>query len=329
MYKGIDVSSYQGTIDWQKAAAAGVDFAILKVIRRDSNPDKRFEENWAGCEAAGMTIQGVYNYSYATTTEKARQDAARVLEILGSDRYPMVWLDVEDDSQKGLGRKLVDIINAYGAVIAGGGCKFGVYTGLSFYNSYIRPYAAELDCPFWIARYLSGDKTVNFSAAPNADKKPNILHDMYGWQFSSAGRVPGITGSVDLNIWYAELEAGTVGVPEEKTPYQLSDFIRESRPIWEVGATAPAAEIVSKTVTVSTDKNRSHAIVTPLERYLKALGYYTGTVEADAGKNPVFGPSMHKATILYQRHNVGATPRNQDGVWTAGAASWKTIYGVK
>lgn len=329
MYKGIDVSSYQGTIDWRKAAAADVDFAILKVVRRDLNPDKRFEENWAGCEAAGVTIQGVYNYSYATTLEKSKNDAARVLEVLGSDRHPMVWLDVEDDSQKGLGRKLADIINAYGAVIAGGGCKFGVYTGLSFYNSYIRPYAVQLDCPFWVARYPDGDKVVVFGTKPNADKKPNILHDMYGWQHTSSGRVPGITGNVDLNIWYAELEAKTVAVPEEKAIYQLSDFIRESRQIWGVSATAPAAEIVKKTVTVSTDKNRSHAIVTPLERYLKALGYYTGNIEADAGKTPVFGFGMRKATILYQRHNVGAAPRNQDGVWTERAASWKTIYGVK
>ena len=68
---GIDVSSYQGTIDWKKVKAAGIEFAILKVIRKDLNPDKQFERNWAGCELNGVTIQGVYNYSYATTVEKA------------------------------------------------------------------------------------------------------------------------------------------------------------------------------------------------------------------------------------------------------------------
>lgn len=53
IYKGVDVSSYQGKIDWKKARTAGVEFAILKVIRKDLNPDKQFEANWAGCLAAG------------------------------------------------------------------------------------------------------------------------------------------------------------------------------------------------------------------------------------------------------------------------------------
>ena len=52
MRKGIDVSGYQGVINWQKVKADGVEFAILKVIRKDMNPDKQFENNWTGCEAA-------------------------------------------------------------------------------------------------------------------------------------------------------------------------------------------------------------------------------------------------------------------------------------
>ena len=57
--KGIDVSSYQGTIDWNKVKWAGVQYAIIKIIRKDLNPDKTFEQNWKGCTAAGMTRQGV------------------------------------------------------------------------------------------------------------------------------------------------------------------------------------------------------------------------------------------------------------------------------
>lgn len=130
--KGIDVSSYQGNIDWIKARSDGVEFAIIKVIRKDLNPDKAFEQNYKGCENAGILVQGVYNYSYATTVEKARIDARKVLEILG-DRKPMVWLDVEDKCQQGLGDRLLDIILAYKKIIKDSGRQFGVYTGLSFY----------------------------------------------------------------------------------------------------------------------------------------------------------------------------------------------------
>lgn len=78
---GIDVSSYQGTINWWAVKQNGIDFAILKVIRKDLNPDKKFEENWKNCEVYGMKVQGVYNYSYATTMAKARSDAKRVLAV--------------------------------------------------------------------------------------------------------------------------------------------------------------------------------------------------------------------------------------------------------
>ena len=95
-HDGLDVSEFQGKIDWNRAKAAGVEFAILKVIRKDLNPDNQFENNWKGCVEAGVPIQGVYNYSYATNIAKAISDANRVLSVLGSDRHPFVWLDWED-----------------------------------------------------------------------------------------------------------------------------------------------------------------------------------------------------------------------------------------
>ncbi len=118
--KGIDVSSYQGVIDWAEAAAAGVQFAILKVIRKDLNPDKQFENNWTGATDAGVPVQGVYNYSYAATIAKAKSDAQAVISVLG-ERTPMVWLDVENDIQKNIGQTLAEIINAYGEIITAAG----------------------------------------------------------------------------------------------------------------------------------------------------------------------------------------------------------------
>ena len=88
----IDVSAYNGVVDWKKVKAAGVDAAILKVIRKDLLPDKRFEANWEGCEKAGMALAGVYNYSYATSVAKAIQDAQKVLDILNGRKVKILSL---------------------------------------------------------------------------------------------------------------------------------------------------------------------------------------------------------------------------------------------
>lgn len=203
MKKGIDVSSYQGTIDWKKVKGDGIDFAILKVIRKDLNPDKQFEANWQGCEAVGMPILAVYNYSYATTESKGKTDAQAVLRILNG-RKVRVCLDVEDACQKNLGKRLIDIINAYAEVITDAGLEFMVYTGLSFYNTYIRPYGG-VSFPLWIARYGDNNGEIN------EVYKPSVA-GMVGWQYTSRAKVAGISGNVDMNIWYEELEPKAEGV---------------------------------------------------------------------------------------------------------------------
>ena len=198
--KVIDVSAYQGIIDWDSVKKAGIEGAILKVIRKDLRPDARFEGNWSGCMEAGMPVIGVYNYSYATDEEKAAADAKGVLSILAG-RNVRVWLDVEDASQRDLGEKLIRVIRRYQEVVEGAGLAFGVYTGLSFYNSYIRPWANRLESPFWMARYPSSE-SMQISVDPPDGKKPVILHKLAGWQYSSKGKVPGISGNVDMNLWY-------------------------------------------------------------------------------------------------------------------------------
>ena len=220
--KGIDVSSYQGEIDWSKVKAEEIQFAILKVIRKDLSPDKMFEKNWAECQKNNILIQGVYNYSYATTVEKAKIDAMSVVKIL-ANRKPMVWLDVEDDCQKNLGQVLVYIIQAYKKKIEDSGCTFGVYTGLSFYNNYIKPYANDLkDVPFWIARYPS-TAPITVKSFVNPLKKPSIKHALYGWQYSSKCKINGVIGNVDINEWYSGVEASS-GFVYNNTKYTFQNI---------------------------------------------------------------------------------------------------------
>jgi GH25 family lysozyme M1 (1,4-beta-N-acetylmuramidase) len=332
-YKGIDLSCYNVVKDYEAAAKDNVDFVILKVIRKDLNPDKLFETHWEGFTNQGVPIQGVYNYSYATTVAKFKTDAEAVVKILNG-RKTMVWIDIEDQSLRTLGHTLVEGIKEYGKVIKAAGLEFGVYTYISFYNSYLKQYESELDYPFWVAKYPSSAKVDN-EKDPDASKRPSLNKTIYGWQWSSSGVVNGISGVVDLNEWYVDIEAkaletATVAIKttEEKetaTDYVSTGFYKEMASLLGL-PNGTAKEVLEKTVTISTSKNKSHKSVTALERLMKTMGYYTGSIEADSGKTPVFGNGMAKATALYQSNIVKL--KNPDKEWTAKGKSYKTALHV-
>ena len=204
--KGIDVSAYNTITDYQAVKNDGVQFAILKIIRKDLNLDKLFETHLNGFNKVGLSVIGVYNYSYATTVAKAKSDATTVVKYLNKYNIPKtttVYMDVEDKCQKGLGQLLIDMVNAYQEVIETSGYKFGLYTGLSFWNSYIKPYKSSLKCNTeWIARYKRGYEQMRFAENPEESSKPNIGTSIEGYQYTSSGIVNGIKGNVDLNILY-------------------------------------------------------------------------------------------------------------------------------
>ncbi len=104
--------------------------------------------------------------------------------------------------------------------------------------------------------------------------------------------------------------------------YTSKDFRRDVRTILGVDTDIQA---FNKTVTISMTQNRFNALVTPLERYFRELGYYDGEIEADFGKKPCFGAGMKEATKRYQMFVVGSTGKNVDGVLTAKAQTWKKL----
>ena len=229
--KGIDVAKWNGVIDWKKVKEDAVQFAILKAINKQCKVEDSFNRNYAGATSVGLPID-VYNYSYATSVSKATSDAQSVLNAIKGKKVGTVWLDVEDKIQMNLGMTLIDIINAYKYIIEKEGYGFGVYTGLSFYNTLIKPYHSFLDCKFWIARYPSG-AVVDLNFEPAESKKPNIIHALWGWQYTSSGKVNGISGNVDLdiryndpakdNIAYPVLRKGSKGVYVEVLQKKLND----------------------------------------------------------------------------------------------------------
>lgn len=204
LYKGIDVSAAQKKLDYSAVKNAGADFAILKIIRKDLDKDKMFETHYSGFTGVGLPIFAVYNYSYATTVEKARSDAQAVIKHL-SGRRLCVCMDVEDNVQKGLGKTLIDIINAYQDVIEAAGLPFILYTGMSFYNSYIKPYESYLKCKdIWMARYYKSYTPMTFAEDPSQNYKP--MNNLVGWQYTSSGQITGHNGNLDFDIIYRDVD---------------------------------------------------------------------------------------------------------------------------
>ena len=221
MRKLVDVSSYNGVVSWEKAKAYGCQGAILKIIRKDLNRDKKFNENYAACNENEIAW-GVYNYSYATTATKAKSDMELVCDILDKiDKTHFeygVWFDIEDKVQAALSKaKIAEIINAAQEVVESRGYVFGVYTGKSYYEEHIDKLVKCNN--WWIARYYQGDKRMQIATNPDEEKKPAAAN--IAWQYTSKGRFPkiissGNSGNFDLNVLYKEPVAKKV--EENKKP---------------------------------------------------------------------------------------------------------------
>lgn len=205
--KGIDVSAYNPIQDYEKVKKDGIDFAIVKIIRKDLNKDKLYDTHIAGFKKAGIPIYGVYNYSYATTPKKAITDADAIIKYLEDKKF-FVWMDVEDQALQALSNEeLCLVVNSFVKTIQSAGLNAGVYTGLSFYNNKFKKLVAEGEygnIPFWIARYPNATKKYKVSDDPVETKKPNINAEMVAWQYSSKGSVSGIKGDVDLDLLYID-----------------------------------------------------------------------------------------------------------------------------
>ena len=220
MRKLIDVSSYNGTVNWKKSKSYGCQGAILKIIRKDLARDKKFNENYTACNKNKIDW-GVYNYSYATTVAKAKSDMKLVCDILDKiDKTHFVygvWFDLEDKAQASLSKtKIAEIVNAAQQVVESRGYTFGVYTGKSYYEEHID--RKQIKCQnWWIARYYQGDKRMQIATNPDEEKKPATAN--IAWQYTSKGRFPkiissGNSGNFDLNVLYKEPVAKKV---EENT----------------------------------------------------------------------------------------------------------------
>lgn len=192
--KGIDVSSWQGKPDWPKVSNSGVKFAILRIHQK-SGVDTSFEHNYKGCKSNGILIGG-YKYSYALTSAQAIEEAENVISVLGGRGLDFpVFYDLEWAQQRSLGKQAIEnIAVAFLTRIKKAGYKVGIYCNLDWYNNVLTDALKQYDC--WIARYPAND-----NGSVQERLRPNVG---VGWQYSSKGKVPGISGNVDMDVFYKD-----------------------------------------------------------------------------------------------------------------------------
>ena len=192
--KGIDVSSYQGNPDWAKVSNSGTKFAILRIHQK-SGTDASFEHNYKGCKSNGILIGG-YKYSYALTPAQAIDEAENLISVLGGRGLDFpVFYDLEWSQQRSLGKQAIEnIAVAFLTRIKKAGYKVGIYCNLDWYNNVLTDALKQYDC--WIARYPAND-----NGSVQERLRPNVG---VGWQYSSKGKVPGISGNVDMDVFYKD-----------------------------------------------------------------------------------------------------------------------------
>ena len=196
---GIDVSSYQGEIDWEAVKASGIDFAIIRGAMRGYESGKLVEDTFAranleGAIAAGLEV-GVYIFSQATSPEEAAEEAAFLLDIIKDYEITMPvvydWEQVHVDTAR---TAEVDAETLTACALEF--CRIveeAEYTPMVYFNRYQALHLMDLaqlkQYDFWLAAYTD---------------RMNYPYKVKMWQYTDSGKVDGIQGPVDVNVWFLE-----------------------------------------------------------------------------------------------------------------------------
>lgn len=196
--KGIDVSKYQGNIDFAAVKRSGIEFVIIRAGygRELSQKDPFFEQNYSRAKAAGLHV-GAYWYSYADSPQDAKREAAVCLEAIKGKQFDFpIFFDLEERKQLDQGAAFCSqLVTAFCSELEKAGYFAGLYMSRYYLQTRIEQKTAERYA-LWVAEY--GAK-LNWSGA-------------YGiWQHSSEGRVVGVIGNVDLDTAVVDYPAIIVG----------------------------------------------------------------------------------------------------------------------
>lgn len=185
--QGIDVSKWNGDIDWSKVKKAGVEFVLISCGTSQSSIDS-FEKNYKGAKNNGIMV-GVYRYSYAKTEESAVKEAQSLLNNIKGKQleFPIV-IDIEDSSLTKLSRQeKTDIVKAFCEEIENAGYYAMYYCNLNWLNSHL--YKDQLSkYDLWLAQWNVTEPSVECGI----------------WQMYDNGEIDGISGNVDMNMSFKD-----------------------------------------------------------------------------------------------------------------------------
>lgn len=249
--QGIDVSKWQGVVNFEKVKADGYDFVILNAGygKYLNQKDPTFERNYESAKAAGLYV-GAYWYSYATTVADAKLEADTFLEAIKGKtfEYPVAF-DIEDATQTKLSKSLIgDICDAFCKRLESAGYYVCLYSYSSFLANKI-PASIVKSYDIWLAEFTNAES-------------PSYRGEYGIWQWNSRGSISGVLGDVDLNRSYKDYPSimrvnGFNGHPTyELTDYKPGDVNGDGK-VNAADITKVAAHIKGKKSLTDDEKKRA------------------------------------------------------------------------
>ena len=179
----IDVSTWQGDVDYSRVRACGIVAVIIRAGFGQTE-DNKFQQNYRNARAAGLKV-GAYWYSYAYCVADAEQEARACLEILGDRDFDLpIYYDMEEDSQMALGKSTMTAMACrFIDTVQAGGYRGGMYSSPSWFTDFLDYDLLRSRYSIWLAHWASAHS-----------RACDI------WQYGEDGRIDGIDGDVDLNL---------------------------------------------------------------------------------------------------------------------------------
>lgn len=338
---GIDVSHWQGTIDWSSVADDGIEFAVIKATGRGTTSgslytDGQLTTNLDGAISAGIPV-GVYCFSQAITEEEAIEEANYTCDkISGYSLSLPVFIDYEYTSGYRLDNGAsvetrTNIIDAFCSTVAARGYTPGVYSGGYLLATAIDGASLAEDYTMWVASYSS---SIRYYTG---------VYDM--WQYSSSGSVDGIsTGSTDMDYWYKSASDSTSGSQAMYRLYNRSsgehfytadtnerDYLKKLGWVYEgVGWYAPTTGTAVYRLYNPNTGDHHYTKNSDEKDYLVTLGWNyekIGWYSADSSGTPVYRDYNPNATTGTHNYTTSESEHNNlvNLGWKAEGIGW---YGI-
>ena len=336
IYDGIDVSKWQGTINWSKVKADGIDFAFIRCGNTSlssftMNTDSKFAENVKNAYAAGVKV-GVYYYSGATSASEAKKEGNFVLDLIEPYKSKISLPVVMDYETSGSDRiysnykktskaTRTQYVTNFCAPLTSAGFQGGVYASKAWLTDFFNM-SSLTAYSTWVAQWSTSTSYAN-------------SYDF--WQYSDAGSVSGISGAVDCDFWYTNTKissTSTTALTSSNTTVTLG----YSTVPYSGSAKKPSVKVVygGKTLTSGTDYTVSYSNnKEPGTATVKVTGAgkYSGTVSKTFKITALTTPYVTTGTVNY-RTGCGTSYTKKGSVAKGKSVDvvygwYKTVSGVK